>query len=271
MTEPPAGCRTDPRVADATLWIVDLDGVVWLSGEAIGDAAGAVDRLRTHGRRVVFATNNSAPTTGELLARLGRIGIEATAEDLATSAAAAAGLLESGASAHVLADGGVLEALAARGVVLAADGPTDATVVGWTRRFDFATLTAAATAARGSGRLIGTNEDPFHPTPEGLLPGSGAILAAVATASGVIPQIAGKPHAPMADMLVSRFGAAGGRLRAVVVGDQPATDGRLAERLGLPFALVDSGVTASGGGTGGVEVAVRAPDLGSLVDRCLAG
>ena len=162
--------------AAATLWIVDLDGVIWRTGEPIGPVADAVAMLRSHRIRVVFATNNSAPTTGELLDRLHRIGIEAAADDLATSAAAVASLLQPGQRVKVLAEAGVRQSLTARGVEIVDPegvGPVDAAVVGWSRTFDFGMLAAAAAAARESGRLIATNEDPTHPTPEGLMPGRG--------------------------------------------------------------------------------------------------
>jgi glycerol-1-phosphatase len=260
------GLEGDPALlSGAALWIVDLDGVVWLSGVPIGDAAGAVAALRARGARVVFATNNSAPTTAELLARLAAAGIECSEADLATSATAAASLLEPGQSVEVLAEGGVLEALEVRGVATDRSHP-DAAVVGWTNHFDFASLSASANAARATNRLIGTNEDPTHPTPDGLVPGSGALLAAVTTASGVTPDIAGKPHAPMAALMEARFGFSEKDPSVVLVGDQPRTDGRLAERLGVAFALVDSGVTRAGDEQVGVPVALRAPDLPALVE-----
>ena len=259
--------------AAATLWIVDLDGVVWLTGEPIGSAGEAVAELRSHGIRVVFATNNSAPTTDELLGRLGRIGIESAADDLATSAAAVASLLVPGQRVGVLAEAGVHESLAARGVEVVepdAVGTAEAAVVGWSRSFDFEMLAATATAARESGRLIGTNEDPTHPTPGGLVPGSGALLAAVATASGVTPEIAGKPHQAMARLMQERFGFTDGDPSVVMIGDQPRTDGRLAERMGIPFGLVDSGVTPADEREFDVPVARRAPDFVSLVRTCLS-
>jgi 4-nitrophenyl phosphatase len=265
------GIEGDPAsLSGAALWIIDLDGVVWLSGVPIGDPAGAVATLRSRGARVVFATNNSAPTTAELLERLAAVGIECTGEDLATSAYAAASLLERGQSVKVLAQGGVLEALEDGGIAVDRTR-VDAAIVGWTDRFDFGSLAATAGAARSSGRLIGTNEDPFHPTPNGLVPGSGALLAAVTTASGVTPEIAGKPHAPMASLMQSRFGFSDRDASVVLVGDQALTDGRLAERLGVRFALVDSGVTPPGEGRLGVPVAVRALDLPALVEAAAAG
>ncbi|MGO8872055.1 MAG: HAD-IIA family hydrolase [Acidimicrobiales bacterium] len=254
--------------AAARLWIVDLDGVIWLTGEPIGDVASAVSALRSNGTRVAFATNNSAPTTDELLGRLDRAGIDSSVDDLVTSAGAVASMLRPGQSVQVLAEGGVREALESAGVRMVDDGPVDAAVVGWSRSFDFDSLAATATAARTCGRLIGTNEDPTHPTPAGLMPGSGALLAAVATASGLVPEIAGKPHAPMADLMKARLGFAEDDRSVVMVGDQPRTDGRLAQRMGIPFALVDSGVTPAGASGFEVPVALRAPDFVSLVASC---
>jgi HAD superfamily hydrolase (TIGR01450 family) len=255
-------------LAEASLWIVDLDGVLWLAGEPIGDVAGSVAALQAHGARVVFATNNSSPTTDQLLARLATVGITAAADDLVTSARVAASLLEPGEHVHVLAGDGVHEALEERGITFGGRGRPDAAVVGWSRDFDFATLSAAATVARATGRLVATNSDPTHPTPDGLVPGSGALLAAVATASGVTPQVAGKPNPPMVDYIRRHLLVAG--TSAAMVGDQPGTDGLLAERLDIPFALVDSGVTAPGTVVDDCPVAVRAPDLVTLVARALA-
>ncbi len=252
-----------------SVWIVDLDGVVWITGEPIGDVAGAVGRLARAGITVVYATNNSAFTTQGLLDRLAKIGIRAEPEQLASSADATASLLQPGDTVFVLAEGGVLESLSARGVKVGGSGPFDAAVVGWTHSFDFDSLSEAASAARDSGRLIGTNEDPTHPTPEGLVAGSGALLAAVATASGITPEIAGKPHGPMADLIRDKFGIGVGGRPALAVGDQPGTDGRLAERLDIPFALVDSGVTRPGTAVDNVTVSVRTSDFVELVDAAL--
>lgn len=221
-------------------WIVDLDGVVWLAGTPIPGAKEAIGRLRDANVRVLFVTNNSAPTIAELLARLAQAGIAAAAEDLVTSAQAAAELLAPGGRVLAVADGGATEALVARGVEIVEGPPADAVVVGWTHDFDFERLTLAARVVRAGARLIGTNEDATHPTPDGLLPGAGALLAAVATAADAVPEVAGKPHPPIVGLISRRTDDV-----SLVVGDRPATDGALAGALGVPFALVLSGVTAS--------------------------
>jgi len=245
-------------------WLVDLDGVVWLAERPIPGAADAVARLRAAGIRVVFVTNNSAPTVAEFTARLAAAGIAVEPDDLVSAAQAAASMVPAGSTALVCAEGGMVEALSARGVKVVERGPADVVVVGWTRRFDFEMLADAATAIRDGARFIGTNEDPTHPTPERLLPGSGAFIAAVATAAQTEPEIAGKPHEPLVALVRQRVPDA-----ALMVGDRPATDGLLARRLGLPYALVLSGVIGPGHGALDVEPDEEAADLAALVERHL--
>ncbi len=256
------GPRTPPLRGT---WLVDLDGVVWLAGQPIERVGMAIAALRAHGVRVVFATNNSAPTLEQLLARMRAAGIEAPPEDLVTSAQAAASLIQPGERVLALADGGAREALEARGAVVVEDGPADAVVVGWTRQFTFDRLAQAATAVRQGGRLIGTNEDPTHPTPEGLLPGAGALLAAVETASGRRAEVAGKPHRPVIELIAARHPEV-----TAVVGDRPSTDGLLARALGAPFALVLSGVTGPGEEPD-PPADVVATDLFELVEQATHG
>jgi HAD superfamily hydrolase (TIGR01450 family) len=245
-------------------WVVDLDGVIWLTGQPIPGVDHAVASLRAAGVRVLFATNNSAPTRAELHSRLGNCGIAADDVDLLSSADVAAAMLPEGSHALVLADDGVREALSARGVHLVDHGPADAVVVGWTRGFTFDAVAEAARTVRAGARLIGTNEDPSHPTPDGLLPGAGALLAAVATAAEATPEVAGKPHPPTADAI----GAMADDLR-LMVGDRPSTDGALAAQLGLPFALVLSGVTSAGDIPDDPLPDVVTDDLAALVREVL--
>jgi len=244
-------------------WLLDLDGVVWLSEDPIAGSAEAIRRLRDeHGQRVVFLTNNSSATVAEYLAKLERCGVATDVADLITSAQAAATLVQPGETALVCAGPGVEEALVDRGVTTVREGAADAVVVGWHRDFDFGRLTAAFDSVHGGARLIGTNDDATYPTPAGPLPGGGSILAAVAYASGATPVVAGKPFAPMAELLRRRVADP-----VVMVGDRPSTDGRFAELVGLPFALVLSGVTSAEAPPTEPAPAFVAADLATLVDQ----
>ena len=249
-------------------WILDLDGVVWLGAEPVPGSVDAIRRLRDAGERVLFLTNNSSAPVGDYVAKLTGLGIPAAPDDVLTSAQAAARLLQPGATALVCGGPGVDEALRARGVATVRDGRADAVVVGWHTDFDYARLTAAFRAVHAGARLIGTNDDPTYPTPDGPLPGGGSILAAVATAAGVAPEIAGKPHAPMATLVRERLGlddTQSDGTRCVLVGDRVSTDGLMAERLQVEFALVLTGVTTTADLPVTPEPAYVADDLATLV------
>lgn len=247
-------------------WVVDLDGVVWLSGRRIPGAPEAIARLRSAGERVVFVTNNSWYRVADVQARLAAAGVPAEG-DVLTSAAAAASLLTPGGTAVVCGGPGVVEALEAVGIRVVEEGPADAVVVGGTGRFDYRMLTVAADAARGGARLVATNDDPTYPTTDGLRPGAGSILAAVATAAGVGSEVAGKPFAPMVALTRRELGD----VALTVVGDRASTDGRFARLLGARFALVLSGVTSAADLPTDPEADVVAADLATLVEAELAG
>ncbi len=251
------------------VWILDLDGVVWLGETVIPGVPEAVARLRQAGHTILFLTNNSSRRVGELVDKFAGMGIDVAAEEIVTSAQAAATMLEAGSTALVCAGDGVREALDARGVKMVDDGPADAVVVGFHKEFDYARLNAAYQAIRGGARLIGTNDDTTYPTPEGPIPGGGALLASVAAAAGIEPEVAGKPYQPMADAVRARIGGAADV--GLVVGDRPDTDGLMARRLGLPFGLVFTGVTSPDDLPVDPEPVVTAPDLATLVDQWPSG
>lgn len=222
--------------------VCDLDGVVWLGDEPIAGSAEAVAALRAAGHRVLFATNFSFSPVSETERKLERFGIPAEG-NVVTSAQAAAHVLSPGERVLVFGGPGIIEAVGERGAEVVTDGPADAVIVGFHRSFDFEAMTRASAAVRAGARLIGTNDDATYPTPQGEIPGGGAILASVEVASGAAALVAGKPHQPMADLVHSRLDDHGARAEMVMVGDRPSTDGLFAQRLGCRYAQVWSGVT----------------------------
>lgn len=254
--------------------VCDLDGVVWRGDVAIPGSADAIAALRAAGRRVAFLTNNSSQRVGDVVARLAAVGVPAVAEDVVSSAQAAAKLLgdlPAGARIVTCAGPGVVEALRDAGYVTidageseAMDADVDAVVVGFHREFDFRRLDHAADAVRRGARFVATNLDATYPGTDRVLPGAGSLVAAVATASGRTPEVAGKPEASTVALVQARLGQTG-----VMIGDRPSTDGELARRLGWPFAMVLSGI----GGNDPTEPVPTDPapawvaeDLAGLVD-----
>ena len=244
-------------------WLVDLDGVVWLAGQPIAGAREAVAAVRESGRRTLFVTNNSGPTKSVLVSRWHDAGIDAGFHEIATVSDAAASLLRAGEDVFIWGEEGLVEAVeAAGGRIVDTPAKAGTVVVGWSTSFDFDLLSRVSSAVRDGARFIGTNEDPTHPTPHGLQPGTGALLAAVATASHTKPIVAGKPHEAMVN-LVHKMST--GDLE-VVIGDRPSTDGIFAARLGLPFALVSSDATAKEGMIDEVSPLCHAPSLLEVVN-----
>jgi 4-nitrophenyl phosphatase len=231
----------------------DLDGVIWRGEDPIPGSADAVAQLRRDGLRVGFLSNNSSLPVGDVVAKLARCGVPADPSEVLTSALAAADLLGSGlapgSAVLTCAGPGVTEALEAVGLRPVHAPPAAAVVVGFHRDFDFDELDRASRAVRGGARFVATNLDATYPIPGGLLPGAGSIVAAIATAAGATPEVAGKPSRPMAAIVRKRLGT-----RGVVVGDRPTTDGAMADVLGWPFALVLSGVTGRVAPPGGERV-----------------
>jgi glycerol 3-phosphatase-2 len=222
-------------------WVLDLDGVVWLAHQPIAGSVDAIARLRRRGHALAFVTNNSQAPVGQVAQRLEAIGID-PGDDVITSAMAVAQLVQPGERVVAFAGPGVIEALTQRGVEIVGDGPADAVVVGKHVDLSYEGLRAAARAVRFGARFLATNTDPTYPTADGLDPGAGALVAAVATAGGRPPDVvAGKPHDAMAALVTDLVGGDG-----IVVGDVPSTDGLFAVTLGFRFALVLSGVTTDG-------------------------
>lgn len=248
-------------------WVLDVDGVVWLAGRAIPGAPEAIRRLRAAGEQVVFLTNNSGPTVDGYLGMLADAGVDARPDDLATSGQAAASMLAPGSTAAVVGGDGIREALEARGVhIVGLEATPDTVVVGRTVELDYDEMADAATAIRNGARFVATNTDPTYPTGHGPLPGAGALVAFVAVSSGHQPEVAGKPHPPVADLVRARYGTP-----TIMVGDRPDTDGEFALAVGAPFALVLSGSTSRADLPVEPEPAIVAEDLAEVVDRRLLG
>jgi 4-nitrophenyl phosphatase len=266
-----AGLMTMRKTVRPKVVLCDLDGVVWLAHQPIPGSVGAIASLREAGIRVVFVTNNSFSTYDEQVAALGSIGVPAEG-DIVTSAMSAATAIKSGWRVLLCGSQGLIEEIGrvTDDVVVAynepmAAGDFDAVVVGFHREFNYQVLTDALTAVRGGAVLIGSNDDPTYPTPNGPIPGGGSILAAIEKASGVTPTVTGKPYEPMALLVRDMCGDVLPE-EMVMIGDRSDTDGGFARTMGARFAMVLSGVMPTADGS---EADIVAPDLAGVVEILL--
>jgi len=239
--------------------------VIWRGSQTVPGAPEAVARLRGAGEKIAFVTNSAYRTPAQAAENLASHGIPDAEAEVVTSAMAAATLVSPGERVLAIGSDGLFAALEQRGAVLAEDGPVDAVIIGISFEFDYGALTSAMDAISRGARFIATNTDPTYPVAEGLLPGNGALVAAVATASGVAPEVAGKPHAAVAALVRGLLGSEG-----MMVGDRPDTDGLFAQAVGYRFGLVLSGVTTRDQLPVSPTPDDVADDLLELVDRHLA-
>ena len=252
--------------------ICDLDGVLYRGEESVPGAGEALTALAGAGIQLHFVTNNSTKTASEAAVKIGRLtGFAPDASHVATSADAAVHMVVSAAPPTLLfGAAGARQPLAEAGVPIVDDWrDAEVVIAGLDPDVSYRTLTAAAMAVRNGARFIATNVDVTYPTPEGLWPGAGALVAAIAAASGKQPEVAGKPEAPMRALLNERV--AGDRV--LVIGDRPETDLALGAAQGWETVLVLSGVTAQAGGVEPVpnHVVDSIADLPYLLGLAMSG
>jgi len=230
------------RGYDAVL--VDLDGVVYVGPTAVPGAREAIAAAGAAGLRVAFVTNNASRTPGVVAAHLVELGMPAEPTDVVTAAQAAAALLgdrlPAGSTVLVTGAPALRQAVAEAGFrpVSSADDQPAAVVSGYDSSFDYARLTEATLAVRAGALWVAANLDSTMPSPRGLLPGNGALVAAVTVATGRHPLSVGKPERALYDEAVRRTGAK----RPLVVGDRLDTDITGAIAAGMDSMLVLSGV-----------------------------
>ena len=238
------GAVAERALADAYRGVVcDLDGVVRRGPDAVPHA---IERLTALSGPVVYATNNASLTPDDVARQLRGLGLDVAAADVVTSSqAGAAYLAEHVAPASaVLAVGGpgVAAALTEAGLrpVTGTHDGVVAVLQGYGPEVSASDLAHAAYAVEAGARWVATNRDSTLPTQYGVAPGNGALVAAVALATGTQPVAVGKPEPPLYDLAVSRLGCPAGE--ALAIGDRLDTDIAGAQAAGLDSLWVLTGV-----------------------------
>ncbi|WP_415364588.1 HAD-IIA family hydrolase [Saccharothrix sp. BKS2] len=224
--------------------LLDLDGTVYRGREVVPGAVEAVAAARERGVGIRFVTNNASRSPSDVAGHLVELGFGAALEEVSTSAQAGAAMLidlvPPGTRVLVLGTAALAEEIRSRGFepVERADG-AGAVVQGLSQELGWRELAEACVAIRAGARWIACNVDATLPTERGLLPGNGALVAALRTATGVEPLVAGKPATPLLEQAAKSLGA----LRPLVVGDRLDTDIAGAVNAGMDSLLVLTGVS----------------------------
>ncbi|NIH81073.1 HAD-IIA family hydrolase [Amycolatopsis viridis] len=234
----------DALQAGYDAFLFDLDGTVYHGPRAIPGAAAAIRQLRDAGAPVRFVTNNASKAPGAVADQLRELDIEATPGEVSTSAQAAAKLLgerlPGGAAVLVLGTAALEAEVADAGLapVRQAGDHVAAVVQGHNPATGWADLAEACVAIRAGAVWVACNVDTTLPTERGLLPGNGSMVAALRTATGATPEVAGKPEAPLFHTAAGSAGAT----RPLTVGDRLDTDIAGAVNAGMDSLCVLTGV-----------------------------
>jgi 4-nitrophenyl phosphatase len=228
--------------------IIDMDGVLWRDSSPIGNLSAIFQRIRERGWKFVFATNNGTKSPEQYLEKLAEFGVTVEPWQVITSALGIAqmlkGRLPSGAPVFVIGGDGVKIALQEQGFqVLPVETAesAQAVVIGIDRDINFAKMREATLLVRRGIPFYATNPDKTFPTPRGEIPGAGAWISVIVTATGVEPTYAGKPFPFLMEMALERLGTR--KEESLVVGDRLETDIAAGQAVGCPTALVLSGIS----------------------------
>lgn len=244
-------------LAELDGFIFDLDGTLYVGDSLLPGAAVTVAELRRQGKGVLFVTNKPVDSRPTYAAKLTKLGISATVDDVITSAFVLAHYLahhEPDLRYYVLGEPNFLNELRSHGLhvvdelhdqsemgMIRPDG-IDAVVVAMDRTLDYRKINTAYQALRRGARYFATNGDNTCPMPGGDVPDAGATMAAFLQITGRTPElIAGKPSPVILQVALERLGLAADR--CIMSGDRLETDMRMGHDAGMATALVLTGVT----------------------------
>ena len=226
--------------------LLDLDGCVWVGDEPTPGAVDAISAVRTAGKGVAFVTNDTQLGTEEYVRKLWRLGFQASLEEVVTAGGALQFVLAErfqGRAAVVIGSAALQRHVEAAGLRIvngtAFASRADVVVVAFHPEFDYAELRDATQAALRGAFLIGSNRDATFPAADGLWPGSGAVIAAVETASGRTVETVGKPEPTLVRTALDRLGPG----QALMVGDRVDADLGAAHAAGIDGAIVLTGAS----------------------------
>lgn len=247
-----------------TAVLCDLDGVVYRGSKPVSGAPEALERLLDSGVQLFFITNNSTRTPEATAAKITDLtGVDIGGDQVLTSSQAAVTMLdESDGPVLVVGEIGLSDVVDGAGHRVTTD-PMEArsVVVGLTRSLTYETIAGAMQAIRNGARFIATNDDTTFPTEDGLAPGCGAIVAAIAAATDTSPEVAGKPNPAMRDLIRSKVEG-----EAWIIGDRLDTDIALAHgEDGWRSVLVLTGISSREGAGDADHVVADFPAAVDLV------
>lgn len=235
-------CNPMSLASDYDLLIFDLDGTVYQGGRPIEHAIDSINATQTPCH---YVTNNASRSPQRVADQLRSLGLYATAEDVLTSAQAvvtlAAEKCPAGACVYVVGSESLKELARRAGFMLAnsADDSPVAVIHGHSPETGWTQLSEAALAIANGAIYLASNLDTTLPLERGLHIGNGSMVAAVTSATGVVPEAAGKPGPRMFQFAAERAHASS----PLSIGDRLDTDIAGSVAAGIASLQVITGVS----------------------------
>ena len=205
--------------------ILDMDGVLWRANQPICDLPLLFRNFAEQGIKVTFATNNGTHTVEEYVTKLANFGVKIDDWQIVTSSMATAFMVKkdfpSGGPIYIMGSPALVSFLEKEGFFHSKENP-QAVVGGLNWDVNYQMLKDTSLMIQEGLPFYFTNLDPSYPTPEGIVPGAGAILAALETATGIKARLAGKPEPYLFDVAMQRMGIT--PRETLVIGDRLSTD-----------------------------------------------
>lgn len=224
------------------LFVLDMDGTIYLGEKILPGAIEFVKTARESGRKVVFFTNNASKNPNNYVDKLNRMGFGATRSDVVTAGDVTIEYLKRNRpneSVYLVGTPALEQSFIDAGITLSEKA--DIVVSSFDTTLTYEKLVIACDLIRNGAVFYCTHPDFNCPTETGFIPDSGAIAALITASTGATPKYFGKPHKETADMISQLFGVP--FEKTAIVGDRLYTDIALGKNNGLMSVLVLSGET----------------------------
>lgn len=224
--------------------MLDMDGTVYLGGEAIEGAADFIERLNHANIPYAFITNNSSHTRDFYFNRLKKMGFQVKENDVITSVTATAKYLQKRcpeARVFLLASPEVTNEFRDYGINVTDDDP-DTVLLTFDRTITYEKLNRAYHLIIGGAELIATHPDDFCPTEGSYDVDIGPFIRMFESLTGIKATVIGKPNRLMLDMAADVMDV--DPKKTMMIGDRLYTDIKMAQDAGIRSILVLSGETS---------------------------
>jgi 4-nitrophenyl phosphatase len=232
-------------LADARGFILDMDGVLYRGDTPIEGVPEFLASLSAAGIACTMATNNATMSAAQYVAKLAGMGITVAESVIVTSSKATRTYLQAtyprGTTLFVVGMAALKEALFGDGYFTPAGRDAQVVVSGADFELTYDALKIACLAIRAGADYVATNADVTFPSEDGLVPGSGAIVAALSASTSVEPLVVGKPSPVMIEACLELMGV--DKAAAVMLGDRLDTDILAGQRAGVRTVMVLTGVS----------------------------